>query len=576
MLAGERDAEGDDVLDAASYEQLRRAAETHREDVVVRLGGEVGLHPEEMTRVRLVDVLPHGEHFFLRVPGGESDAREAYLPSDVEHDLRKYADGAGIAPDEPLVGVSPRRVQMLVAEVAARAAETTGEAVFDGLSTRDLRRYFARRLLVERGLDPRVVLAVGAYDRPERLAPYLEPAGREAVVAAFERRGAGDVGRPNREGTERLRTVATLLRDASAALTDVTTEDAVETVACERLMGTTAYRTATVFDPAAGTEPPEDGPAAQDALADALADDESTRTAVRAAVDEERVSATTVEVSTGRATVIVVPLVHGRQTYGALCAVPTAPVADAERDLLAIYGAHVAAALAGVEHKRLLLADTATELTLQSTACSFLATASSELDCTFRLEGLAPAEAGSFLCYVTVDGASPDAALERAADARAIEDARLVSGRPEGALLELVVTDSPVRALVECGGTVRDLVVERGTATLVGEVASDVDVREVVEAVRSAYPRTRLIAKREVERPVRSDGSFPERLDDILTDRQLSVLRAAYYAGYFEWPRESTAEELADSVGISSPTLHNHLRRAQQKLLTTVLDQDRR
>jgi len=35
----------------------------------------------------------------------------------------------------------------------------------------------------------------------------------------------------------------------------------------------------------------------------------------------------------------------------------------------------------------------------------------------------------------------------------------------------------------------------------------------------------------------------------------------------------STAEELADSIGVSSPTLHNHLRKAQQKLLTAYFDE---
>ena len=47
----------------------------------------------------------------------------------------------------------------------------------------------------------------------------------------------------------------------------------------------------------------------------------------------------------------------------------------------------------------------------------------------------------------------------------------------------------------------------------------------------------------------------------------------AYHAGYFEWPRGSTAEELADSMDVSSPTLHNHLRRAQQKLLSAFFDE---
>ncbi|MFC7027627.1 helix-turn-helix domain-containing protein [Halomicroarcula sp. GCM10025710] len=47
-----------------------------------------------------------------------------------------------------------------------------------------------------------------------------------------------------------------------------------------------------------------------------------------------------------------------------------------------------------------------------------------------------------------------------------------------------------------------------------------------------------------------------------MTDRQAEILRAAYLAGYYAWPRDTTAEELAESLDISSPTLHQHLRRA--------------
>ncbi|WP_157837766.1 helix-turn-helix domain-containing protein, partial [Haloferax sp. ATB1] len=39
-------------------------------------------------------------------------------------------------------------------------------------------------------------------------------------------------------------------------------------------------------------------------------------------------------------------------------------------------------------------------------------------------------------------------------------------------------------------------------------------------------------------------------------------------------PRGSTAEDLADSIDISSPTLHQHLRTAQQKLMTAFFDDD--
>ncbi|PSP98269.1 bacterio-opsin activator [Halobacteriales archaeon QS_5_70_17] len=566
-MSVERPPEGPGVLGADDYDRLRRAADTHREDVVVRLAAEVGLHPAEVTRVRPADVLSHGDHYFLRVrPTDDRPGREAYLPAPVEHALRKYARSAGVAPDEPLVDVSPRRVQMLVADVAARAAEATGRSVFEDLSTRDLRRYHARRLLVERGIDPRVVLAVGRYDRPEQLAEHLEPADRETVAAAFDRTGGDLAGTRTRTRRDprRLGAVAERFRPATDALAEAATTATVEQVACEGLVGS-AYRGAWLLDPTGGEAELRATAGAVGDLPGATTEGDG-RAVVDAAVDEQVVRSTAV----GGATATVVPVVRDGSVYGALCVVPDAPVGDAERDLLAAYGIHVAEALARVEHRRLLLADTVTELTFES-AGGFLGTGSGALGCAFRLEGLAPAGGGGLLHYVTLRGAPPDAALDRASGDPAVEDARLVSDHPEGSLLELVLADSLAGALVDHGGTVRELVAEEGTVRLVGEVAGEADVRAVVDDVREPFPDTRLVAKREVERPARTGGTFRAGLDDRLTDKQASVLRAAYYAGYFEWPRETTAEELADSVGVSSPTLHNHLRRAQQKLLTVFL-----
>ena len=118
-----------------------------------------------------------------------------------------------------------------------------------------------------------------------------------------------------------------------------------------------------------------------------------------------------------------------------------------------------------------------------------------------------------------------------------------------------------------------DLHIEDGTARLVAEFAPNVDVRTLVEALNGQYPGIELRSKREVTPTEQSPTGFRESMDDRLTEKQQSVLRAAYHAGYFEWPRGSTAEELADSMDVSSPTLHNHLRRAQQKLLSAFFDE---
>lgn len=51
-----------------------------------------------------------------------------------------------------------------------------------------------------------------------------------------------------------------------------------------------------------------------------------------------------------------------------------------------------------------------------------------------------------------------------------------------------------------------------------------------------------------------------------LTDKQLAALRAAYHSGYFERPRECSATEIADSLGIAHSTFLRHLRAGQKNL----------
>jgi len=104
------------------------------------------------------------------------------------------------------------------------------------------------------------------------------------------------------------------------------------------------------------------------------------------------------------------------------------------------------------------------------------------------------------------------------------------------------------------------------------EAPPDADIREVIDGYTARNPESSLVAKREVERASRTTATVRERLDERLTDKQESALTAAYYAGYYDWPRGSTAEELAESLDVASATLHQHLRTAERKLLAAVLE----
>lgn len=60
-----------------------------------------------------------------------------------------------------------------------------------------------------------------------------------------------------------------------------------------------------------------------------------------------------------------------------------------------------------------------------------------------------------------------------------------------------------------------------------------------------------------------------------LTDEQFEALLTAYEMGYFEVPKRATQAEVADELGISSPSLSERLKRAQQGLIEQHLLQDR-
>ena len=580
-------------LSTASYQRLRRATETHREELVLRLAGEVGLTPTEVTRVRPGDVTTHerddADHHFLAVPDQEAGVdRHAYLPPDVEHDLRQYARTADLAADDRLVDVSARRVQMLVSDVADRAADRTDAPELREVSTRTLRAFFARRLLAQDDVDPRVVAAVGGWSRLASLDAYVDPdaTDRDTIAAAFAETDRAPESAPR--ATESAESRFDAAFDAVQAVTDVLAEAAtredIETAVCRALADSDAYEAAWVAHPtadsvtvaaAADSQAPDLDGGYADAVAAVLeTGDPSFVDDVRAAPEFEAVREHAG--AAGYRAVALVPLSDGdtqRSVLGVGAA--TAGFGDREGAMLSDLGRHVGQAVALAEQRRLLLADTVVEVAFEAGEASLFAQAASEHGCSFALEGVVPGEDRSLVFFVTLDGAAPDAVLSWAGEREAVVDSRLVRDHGDDALLELVLSGGDLATeLAAHGATVRDLAADPSGERVVAEVSPEADVRALADDLAADFPALELASKRERERTDQSTTAFRASLDESLTDKQAAVLRAAFHAGYFEWPRGSTAEELADAIGVTSPTLHNHLRRAQQKLLSEFVEDD--
>ena len=56
-----------------------------------------------------------------------------------------------------------------------------------------------------------------------------------------------------------------------------------------------------------------------------------------------------------------------------------------------------------------------------------------------------------------------------------------------------------------------------------------------------------------------------------LTEKQREVLIAANKYGYYSYPRKITSEQLAKRIGLSKPTVLQHLRKAEMRLITNLL-----
>ena len=60
------------------------------------------------------------------------------------------------------------------------------------------------------------------------------------------------------------------------------------------------------------------------------------------------------------------------------------------------------------------------------------------------------------------------------------------------------------------------------------------------------------------------------QLFENITDRQLAALQLALESGYYEQPRKTSLRDLADQTAVARSTYEEHLRKAENKLLTNA------
>ncbi|WP_433632321.1 PAS domain S-box protein [Halomicrococcus sp. NG-SE-24] len=415
-------------------------------------------------------------------------------------------------------------------------------------------------------LDDHGVLTVGSLDAatvPDYALDFAQILAANAARALDRAEREGTLASQRAELAE-LNRINAVIREVDRALVRATTREAVGDSVVERLTDGGPYEHACIVERGAG------GDVRSEAAAGETSGDPEA-VATRAA------DAGRVVVEEGGEDLAAIPLEYHETAYGVLVVTADRASAfdDRERTVLVELGETIAYAIAAVESKKALVSDAVVELEFAVSAAAdhFFVDVPKHADCAFEFRSATVTAGGSMLYYLTVSGASPEQLIERVRSFDEVERVRVVDAHDDGGLIEVVNDDALVLALADHGATLTSASAGPDGARAVVELPVDADVRGAAETIERYYPSVELLAQRERDRVGTTPRHMRTALDEALTDRQRTALEAAHLAGYFEWPRASTAEEVAESLGVTAPTFHQHLRRAESKLLDAFLEE---
>ncbi|WP_254767409.1 GAF domain-containing protein [Salinilacihabitans rarus] len=270
-----------------------------------------------------------------------------------------------------------------------------------------------------------------------------------------------------------------------------------------------------------------------------------------------------------------VPIYHGGVLYGVLTAISTEPEGfDATvRDSLVELGSLVGHAFAAADRQDALLADETTTLTVEVTgARDPFARLASRFDAEVVIENVTRRSDGGYLVHFVVDDGDADEVATTLGEEASVRHSRVVcdSSSPR---LEAVVGDCIVTSVAGLGAAVCEVTVSTRGIRIDLSIPRQWNKQEFTSRLRELYPDVRL---RAYATPPRSGSSSAPPSDERLTDRQHEILEAAYRGGYFDQPRKSTGEEIAESLGISQPAFSTQLRAIQRKLVESIHRDERR
>ncbi len=403
---------------------------------------------------------------------------------------------------------------------------------------------------------------------------------REAEALAEERaRKLEDQRRTLRRVLNR---VNGLLREVSGILVEATDRETIAHHVCEAIATEPGYAAAwmgtvtpgeSTLRIAAASGLPTDTPAEVAVESLPVAVQQAIRTDELQWSDDEDGETPLDPSRVGTRRLLAVPLCYGSRRYGLLGVYGTdSGVLDRrEQQVFGSLGRMIANGLHAVEATRLLTTDHVIELEIEIRDTAFaLAEIAATVGGSIDREGTTRTDSGDCELYFSTDQRVERGTL---ADCPAVSKARIVSQTETETTLAVRLAGTAIDdTIAELGGVITGTTATAETAQLTVEVPPQQDVRALLDTLRETYETVELRARTERDRRERRPEEFAAAVDDRLTDRQQAALKAAQLNGYFEWPRPVDGETVAETMGITRQTFHQHLRAAEQKLVEAYIE----
>lgn len=397
---------------------------------------------------------------------------------------------------------------------------------------------------------------------------------------------------------ERVNRINTVIRDLTRALTEATSREEIEQVVCTQLANADPYRFAWIGEQetVSGELVPKTSAGVGRGYLDEItvtADDSPTGMGPAGRALRTREPQVQNNLHTdppfepwrakalqrGFRASISIPLVYKETMYGVLNLYAGEPGVfdDLEVSVLEELGKNIGFAINALERRKALISDRAVELEFNMDDVDIPpVTLARETNTTFELDALVERGDGEVRIFFVVVGIDPDETLSLSSQLTTISDASLISEREDGHLFEATLEDGNFfGALLDYGAHPTGFTATPTGATLTVELPRTGDIRAFLDMLLRTYDGVELIARRELERPIQTESEFRALYRKRLTDRQEEVLRTAYFAGFFDWPREATGKQVAELLDVSQPTVNRHIRKGEYELFSLVFGDQR-